>query len=264
MPSMSTAVSSVTASDYLSRILAREVVDRRSATELEDVATKIELLCTAWGGEHIVEVVPGGAFEKATANRSGISMDFVVWIRTQSARRIPEVYESMYATFERLGLNPIRRDVTIALQAGDRLTVDILPAKRLSMISDIHEIYSSRRSLAITTNLHQHVLDSHEANRQDEIRILKLWRDQNGLDFPSFYLELAVVAALRRRPVGALVDNVWATLGFFERLLVPRAMLDPANAANIVSDELTSAQKRSIALAASAARNGRPWSEIVR
>jgi hypothetical protein len=108
------------------------------------------------------------------------------------------------------------------------------------------------------------VLDTHEANRQDEIRILKLWRDQNGLDFPSFYLELAVTAALRRRPVGALVDNVWAALGFLERLLVPRAMLDPANAANIVSDELTSAQKRSIALAAAAARSGRPWSEIVR
>ena len=261
---MSTAVSSVSASDYLSRILAREVVDRRSAAELEDIAGKIELLCTAWGGEHIVEVVPGGAFEKATANRTGICMDFVVWIRTGSQRRIPEVYESMFSTFGRLGLHPIRRDVTIGLRVSDTITVDILPAKRLSTISDIHEIYSARRALAITTNLHQHVLDTHETGRQDEIRILKLWRDQNGLDFPSFYLELAVVAALRRRPAGALVENVWATLGFLERLLVPRAMLDPANAANIVSEELTRAQKRSIALAAAAARSGRPWSEIVR
>jgi len=260
---MSTAVRSVTASDYLSRILAREVVDRRSATQLDGIARKVELLCTAWGGEHIVEVVPGGGFEKSTANRSGICMDFVVWIRTDAGRRIPEVYESMHATFQRLGLRPIRRDVTIALQVGT-IAVDVLPARRLSMISDIHEIYSSRRAQAITTNLHQHVLDSHEANRQDEIRILKLWRDQNGLDFPSFYLELATNAALRRRPVGALVDNVWATLGFLERLLVPRAMLDPANAANIVSDELTAPQKRFIALAAAAARSGRPWSEIVR
>lgn len=264
MVAMSVVVSSVSASDYLSRILAREVVDRRSAGELEDVAAKIELLCNAWGREHIVEVVPGGGFEKSTANRSGICMDFVVWIRTQSPRRIPEIYESMFSTFQRLGLKPIRRDVTIALQVSETIMVDILPAKRLSMISDIHEIYSARRALALTTNLHQHVLDTHEGNRQDEIRILKLWRDQNGLDFPSFYLELAVTAALRRRPVGAIAENVWAALGFLERLLVPRAMLDPANAANIVSDELTSPQKRSIAMAATAARNGRPWSEIVR
>ena len=66
MPGMSTAVSSVSASDYLSRILAREVVDRRSAAGLEDVANKIELLCTAWGGEHIVEVVPGGAYRRSS------------------------------------------------------------------------------------------------------------------------------------------------------------------------------------------------------
>ncbi|WP_299638286.1 hypothetical protein [Devosia sp.] len=226
------------------------------------IDSKIEALCSAWGGRHIVEVVPGGGFEKGLANRSGVSVDYVVWIDTQSERRIPEVYESMFSTFERLGLAPVRRHVTLALQLGN-IAIDLLPAKRLSMISDIHEIYSARRALSLTTNLNQHVLDSHDSGRQEEIRIIKLWRDQNGLDFPSFYLELATIAALRRRPLGALADNVWAVLGFLERLLVPRAMLDPANAANIVSDELTAAQKRGIAIAAAAARNGRPWSEIV-
>jgi len=186
-----------------------------------------------------------------------------VWIHARADRRIPELYESMFSAFQRLGLAPVRRNVTLALNLGT-MVVDLLPAKRLSMISDIHEIYSTRRGIALTTNLHQHVLDSHDAGWQEEVRVLKLWRDQNGLDFPSYYLELATQAALRRRPAGALADNVWAALGFFERLLVPRAMLDPANAANVVSDELTAAQKRSIALAAAAARSGRPWSEIVR
>lgn len=259
---MSTVVRSVSASEYLRTILAREAVDRGSGSALSHIDRKIAALCNAWGSRHIVEVVPGGGFEKGLANASGISTDYVVWIHTQSERRIPEIYESMFAAFERLGLAPVRRDVTMALAVGN-VTVDLLPAKRLSMISDIHEIYSTRRSAAITTNLNQHVLDSHDARRQEEIRILKLWRDQNGLDFPSFYLELATNAALRRRPAGALADNVWAVLGFLERLLVPRAMLDPANAANIVSDELTGPQKRSIALAATAARSGRPWSEIV-
>ena len=181
-------------------------------------------------------------------------------IYAQLEHRIIQVYELMFAAFGRLGLAPVRRDVTMALRVGD-FTVDLLPVKRLSMISDIHDMMA-RRSAAITTNLYQHELDSHDAGWQDEVRILKLWRDQNGLDFPSYYLELAAQAALRRRPAGALVENVWHAPGFLERLLVPRAMLDPANAA-IVSDELTAPQKRSIALAAAAARSGRPWSEIV-
>ena len=260
---MSVAVSTVSASEYLRDILHREAVERGPASALARIDGKIAALCQAWGSRHIMDVTPGGGFEKSMANRSGISLDYVVWIHAQSERRIPEVYESMFLAFQRLGLAPIRRDVTLALNVGN-VVVDLLPAKRLSMISDIHEIYSARRAAAITTNLHQHVLDSHDAGRQEEVRILKLWRDQNGLDFPSYYLELATQAALRRRPVGALADNVWHVLGFFERLLVPRALLDPANAANIVSDELTAAQKRSIALAAEAARSGRPWSEIVR
>ncbi|RYE49201.1 MAG: hypothetical protein EOP24_01855 [Hyphomicrobiales bacterium] len=257
------AVSTVSASDYLRDILDREMITREAMAELTRVEGKITALCRAWGSHHIVDITPGGGFEKSMANCSGVSIDYVVWIHAQSERRIPDIYESMFSAFQRLGLAPVRRDVTLALNLGP-MVVDLLPAKRLSMISDIHEIYSTRRAAAITTNLHQHVLDSHDAGWHDEVRILKLWRDQNGLDFPSYYLELATLAALRRRPAGALADNVWAALGFFERLLVPRAMLDPANAANIVSDELTAAQKRSIALAAAAARSGRPWSEIVR
>jgi hypothetical protein len=260
---MHVAASTVSASEYLREILDREMITREAMAEMARVESKIAALCHAWGSRHIVDVTPGGGYEKAMANRSGICIDYVVWIHAQSEHHIPQIYESMFSAFQRLGLAPIRRDVTLALNLGN-MVVDLLPAKRLSMISDIHEIYSTRRAKAITTNLHQHVLDSHDAGWHEEVRILKLWRDQNGLDFPSYYLELATQAALRRRPAGALADNVWMALGFFERLLVPRAMLDPANAANIVSDELTAAQKHSIALAAEAARNGRPWSEIVR
>lgn len=259
---MSSAVSNVSASQYLRDILDREVIGRAAVATLSPYGEKVVALCRAWGGTDILEVGLGGGYEKGLANRSGISTDYVVWFHTRSGRRIAELYESMFQSFDRLGLAPVRRHVTIALRVGDAV-VDLLPVRRLSMLSDIHEIYSARRRVPITTNLTQHVLDSHAAGWQDEVRILKLWRDQNGLDFPSFYLELATVAALRRRPAGALADNVWAVLGFLERLLVPRAMLDPANAANIVSDELTSAQKRSIAAAATAARSGRPWSEIV-
>ncbi|MBN9362629.1 MULTISPECIES: hypothetical protein [unclassified Devosia] len=260
---MSVATSTVSASDYLRDILARETVRPEAMGAAARIDGKIAALCHAWGSRDIVDVTPGGGFEKSMANRSGVSLDYVVWIHARADRRIPELYESMFSAFQRLGLAPVRRNVTLALNLGT-MVVDLLPAKRLSMISDIHEIYSTRRGIALTTNLHQHVLDSHDAGWQEEVRVLKLWRDQNGLDFPSYYLELATQAALRRRPAGALADNVWAALGFFERLLVPRAMLDPANAANVVSDELTAAQKRSIALAAAAARSGRPWSEIVR
>jgi len=252
----------LSATDYLSGILAREAIDRATSSRLVRVGEKIATLCDRLSHDDIIEVTLGGGYEKGLANRSGSRADYLVWFNTRSGRRIGDIYESMVEGIERVGLMPYRRDVGIAVDAGDMM-VDIVPVKRLSMISDIHELHSVRRGRPITTNLHQHVLDAHGSGWQAEIRLVKLWRDQNRLDFPSFYLELATIAALRRRPAGALADNVWAVLGFLERLLVPRAMLDPANAANIVSDELTAAQKRAIATAAAQARSGKPWSQIV-
>lgn len=261
--SMSTVVSSVSASEYLHSILARETVDREHAAMIMQTGEKIAALCNGLCGKDVIQVTLGGGYEKGLANRSGISADYVIWFHTRSGKRIAELYTQLFDGIARLGLAPIRRDVSIGLDIGGAV-IDLLPAKKLSMMSEIHELYSTRRGRPLTTNLGQHVLNAQAAAWQHEIRILKLWRDQNALDFPSFYLELATVAALRRRPVGALAENVWVVLGFIERLLLPRAMLDPANAANIVSDEMTSPQKRAVAAAAAEARTGRPWSEIVR
>lgn len=260
---MSSAVSSVSASQYLRDILEREAVDAGFGAKVDATGKKIATLCSGLGDGDVTGVSPGGGFAKGFANRSGVSADYMVWFDPRSGRRIGEIYDTLFDGIGRVGLSPARRDVGIAIDIGEAV-IDIVPVKKLSMISDIHELHSTRRGRPLTTNLGQHVRDAKLAAWQDEIRILKLWRDQNGLDFPSFYLELVATSALRRRPAGALPENVWAVLGFIERLLVPRAMLDPANAANIVSDEMTAQQKRAVAAAASEARSGRPWSEIVK
>jgi hypothetical protein len=40
-------------------------------------------------------------------------------------------------------------------------------------------------------------------------------------------------------------------------------VLDPANANNVVSGEMTMAAKKKVAAAAAEARSGKPWSEII-
>jgi hypothetical protein len=247
----------------LRAILHREAGDTGADAPLRRLEAEIERLCQIWAGRHLLEVYPAGAYEKGTANQSGVSIDFVVSLSPQTPFRMREIYESLHGALEREGLEPVRRPVALGLRL-EGATIDIIPAKRESIANDIHEIYSSRREAAMKTNLTHHVLDTVEAGRREEIRILKLWRDQHGLEFPSFYLELATVAALRKRPLGELSDNVWHALGYFAQLFVARATLDPANANNVVSEELGTAQKMAIARAAAEIRtSGRPWSEIV-
>ncbi len=259
---MSYVVGSVSPSDYLRAILQREAVDTAANAPLRGLEAQVLSLCEAWAGRYLLEVYPTGAFEKGTANQSGISIDFVVSLSPQTPFLTRQIYESLWQHLGRNGFNLERRAVSIGLRL-DGATVDIVPAKRESLHNDIQEIVSTRRNTAMKTNLNHHVLDLIESGRREEIRVLKLWRDQHGLDFPSFYLELSTIAALRRRPLGELADNVWAALGYFEQLFVGRAILDPSNANNVVSAEMTTNEKMAIAAAATATRATRSWSEII-
>lgn len=259
---MSSVVSYVSPSDYLRAILQREAVDTSANAPLRLLEAEVQTLCEAWAGRYLLEVYPIGGFEKGTANQSGTTIDFIVSLSPQTPFLTKQIYESLYAHFQRSGLEPERRTVSIGLTL-DGTSIDIVPAKRESLGNDIHEIYSARRMAAIKTNLNQHVLDVIESGRREEIRILKLWRDQHELDFPSFYLELSTIAALKRRPLGELADNVWAALGYFEQLFVGRAILDPANANNVVSAEMAMKEKMVIASAATATRGTRSWTEII-
>ncbi|RYE44676.1 MAG: nucleotidyltransferase, partial [Hyphomicrobiales bacterium] len=222
---MTSVVSYVSPSDYLRAILEREAVDTSVNAPLRGLEAEVQALCEGWAGRYLLEVYPAGSFEKGTANRSGTNIDFIVSLSPQTPFVIKQIYESLLSHLQRAGLEPERRTVSIGLTL-EGATIDVVPAKRESLSNDIHEIYSARRMAAIKTNLNHHVLDVIESGRREEIRVLKLWRDQHALDFPSFYLELSTMAALRRRPLGELADNVWAALGYFEQLFVGRAILD--------------------------------------
>jgi hypothetical protein len=102
-----------------------------------------------------------------------------------------------------------------------------------------------------------------QAGRQNESRIIKLWRDQKRLDFPSFYLELTVISALSQRSYGTISDNVMAVFRYLRDIFPHARVVDPANTNNIISDDLTATEKGKINAAANQALSATNWSQIV-
>lgn len=249
-------------SEYLATILEREAVPREQEDGLRALEQRISAICAPWAGRHLLEIVPAGALEKGTANQSGTSIDFLVALSPRTPYLSHLIFHSLHRVLEREGLNPQPRNVSLAVEIDGRL-VDLIPGRREERDSDTYELFSARRDATLKSNIPRNIRGVRDSGRTEEIRVLKLWRDQHELDFPSFYLELTVIAALRRQPAGDLAENVWAALGYLERHLVPRAVLDPTNAINIVSEELTKDQKAAIRDAAATSRAGRSWSEIL-
>jgi hypothetical protein len=140
--------------------------------------------------------------------------------------------------------------------------VDLVPAKHQGGNSDDHSLYRRRADTWTQTNVSRHNASVQKGGRISESRILKLWRDQKGLDFPSFYLELTTINALSGAR-GTLSQNVLKVLEYLHDTFADARVVDPANTNNIISDDLSAAGKAAIATAACQALNASDWNQIV-
>ncbi len=128
--------------------------------------------------------------------------------------------------------------------------------------SEDHSLFRRRADTSTQTNVAKHIATVRNAGRISELRILKPWRNQKQLDFPSFYLELTTIAALSGAR-GTLSQNVWSALEYLRDRFPNARVVDPANTNNIISDDLSAADKAKIATAAGQALKATDWSQIV-
>lgn len=118
--------------------------------------------------------------------------------------------------------------------------------------SNYHSLYSNKTGSWLQTNVIEHIRIISQSGRLEEIKLLKVWRNRFGLDFPSFYLELFTLDALSGRRIGNLSPNIVTVLEAIRDKVANRAIIDPANTNNIVSNTLNATEK---AMLAQAARN---------
>jgi len=164
---------------------------------------------------------------------------------------------------QRQGYSPKRQNVSINVRVGG-YDVDLVPARRQEYFSDDHSLYRRRADTWTKTNVQTHINHVVAAGWLSETRIIKLWRDQKGLDFPSFYLELAVIRALAPGFYkSGLAADVWKVFQFLSTDFAAAHIQDPANTNNTVSDDLSAAERATIKMAAARALQARNWNEIV-
>ncbi|CAN7357437.1 nucleotidyltransferase domain-containing protein [Rhizobium sp. LjRoot258] len=245
---------------YLQQILASEAVDVSINSPARMVQGALMPVLMHWAGAQLAGVHPSGSFAKGTANRNGTDIDLFVSLHSDTTNTLADIYETLFRAVG--GLSPKRQNVSINIKVNG-YDVDLVPAKRQDNFSHDHSLYRRRANAWTKTNVQKHIELVGRSGRTSEIRLLKLWRNQKGLDFPSFYLELSTILALNGRH-GSLSENVWHVLAYLRDSFPNARVVDPANTNNIISDDLTAQERARIVAAAVAARGATNWSQIVR
>ena len=146
------------------------------------------------------------------------------------------------------------------------MNVDLVPAKQQDATTGDHSLYKRKTDTWTKTNVQKHVQVVSQSGRLSEIRLMKLWRNQKRLGFPSFYLELAIIEALRGHALisanGDFTANIVRVLTYLRDNLKTARIVDPANTNNVISDDLSQSEKALIAQAASTALTGN-WGNFI-
>lgn len=251
----------MSADAYLQTILNREAVNTGPYSPVRDVQSVLQPILRAWAGSYLSDLSPSGSFAKGTANRSGTDIDLFISLSQNVPQTLKQIYDSLFTEMQQRGYAPRRQNVSINVNVSG-YDVDLVPAKRQDGYSQDHSLYRRKADTWTKTNVATHIRDISGSGRTQEIRIVKLWRNQNGIDFPSFYLELSVLRALAYSRA-SLSDNVWAVFQYLRDSFADARVMDPANTSNVISDDLTAAEKARVKAAAVQALAASNWSQIV-
>jgi len=252
----------LTPDQYLSRILANYTPTPADHMRTMRVYGEVSVLLKRWANVYLAGIRPSGSFAKGTAIRGDTDLDIFVSLKKDAPGSLEDLYYHLDAFLRGEGLATDLRNVSIHVMHRG-LSVDIVPGRKQGVLGNSHSLYSRRSETWIQTNVDLHVNLIRESTRKRPICLLKIWRRLRGLEFPSFYLELCVIEALKGQLPLRLANNVMTVLGFLASDFTKRRILDPANSNNVVSDELGDSEKVAISRAAMVSLQARSWGEIV-
>ena len=214
------------------------------------------------GGNHLRGMTPSGACAKGTAISLCTDIDILIALKPIPGMEVREVFWSLFEFLSSRDLRPEAHSVAMRVQQKG-VKVDLVPACLVDGHPHEHTLFHKDSAPEIRTNVAEHVHVISSSGRAEEICALKLWRERNSVEFPSFYLELIALEALAGHRFGQLADNVLAVLRFIAERLLKVTIRDPANEDNVVSDVMTGNEKQLLAKAADKALFDEDWEQIL-
>lgn len=215
-----------------------------------------------WGGIYLTEIKLSGSSAKGTAIKGVADVDLFLSISSNLQSTLKEIYYSLDGYLKSKYIDTRKQNVSIGVTQSE-LRIDLVPAKLQSGYRNYHSLYLSKKDSWTQTNIDLHTSTVKDSGRQDEIKATKIWREINKLNFPSVYLELSVLEAVKYKIKNDLANNFWAVLNYLKDDFVEKTITDPANTNNKISDDIYKYEKEAISKAAEYSTKQQLWVNII-
>jgi hypothetical protein len=250
------------ASDYVASVVEKYAVHPGPSSVTVQAANELVPALREWAGRYLLDIGLSGSYAKGTAISLATHVDLFVSLSEVAGDNMKHIYWSLFQFLADRGLRPQAQNVSVRVERNGT-QVDVVPGRKQPSSTGDHTLYRRKKGSWVQTNVAEHIRLVFASGWTREIRALKIWRERNRLDFPSFYLELTVMKALSgARPEG-LTGNVQLTFEYLADRFTRARVVDPTNSKNVVSDDLNPEEKQVITVAARKAISMSTWEQVL-
>ena len=246
--------------NYLNELLERYRVEK---IILKDGRlNEIRRIVRSWAGNRINKMVLTGSNEKETSIKGESNGDLLISMKPVTGITLPNLVDSLECEMIKHGFRAHKNTSSFSVEING-LEIGLMPGIFQQGTLNYHEILLSGKRELKKTNINLHVNNVLESKKQQEIKLLKIWRNCQQLEFPSLYLELMVIKALRNQDGGNLMTNFITVLEFLRDAIRDEIVIDPANSDSRISDQLTPSEKEYIRERAKAGLEAKTIGEVI-
>ncbi|MCE3294914.1 MAG: hypothetical protein K0R65_628 [Crocinitomicaceae bacterium] len=223
---------------------------------------EIKRIVRSWAGNRINTMMLTGSNEKETAIKGQSHGDLLISMKPNTGITLHNLVDSLECEVIKHGFRANKNRSSFSVEVNG-LEIGLMPGIFQRGTLNYHEILLPEKRELKKTNIKLHVNTVLESKRQNEIRLLKIWRNCQHLEFPGFYLELMVIKALRNTKEQNLVQNFITVLEFLRDNITEETVIDPANSDSLISDQLTHSEKEYIRERAKASLESKTIEEVI-
>jgi hypothetical protein len=237
---------------------------------VSNVETELKNYLFSWCQKCDPEIFLSGSRSKQTAISLVSDYDYFVSLSSDcnvNQMGIEAISDALHEHLKKKYYYNIRRQNVSTRIEISGLNIDITAGIKISGYQNYHWLYRSKDGSKKQTNAKMHIDDVSKSGRTNEIKLLKIWREINKLEFPSIYLEYLMIKNIllnKSTNTNNLADNVSYT---FSELAKDSGnplyskIDDPANTTNILSELLNQTEKTKIINAAKVAIRSN-WNQV--
>lgn len=199
-----------------------------------------------WANGYNYEIKLSGSLAKGTGISGSTDIDIFISLdpSVKEYNSLENVYKSLKNRMIGAGYEVREQNVSLGINHTG-LKVDLVPGVKHHILGLDHSLWKRKKETWTKTNVDSHINLVKKSGRIEDIKLIKIWRKQKDLNFPSFYLELTVIEALKGSSLLSpnLSENFIKVMNYLSSEFENKTLIDPSNSENEVSEELTKEEK---------------------